>query len=330
MDALVLDAVMLEEHQACRRKLLLSHDYRPLRWRPKVLFDACLRRGVVALSTGRKLRACVAEAQEQFMQSAANPGLDILKGNPYTIAKDWCAMLATILITLSRITLLALREVPAVHLSSQVSWRVLAHADESGVLHRWLTIDHWGESDLYRELHGWRTIGDIVTAGTPMTLHIVEIGQERGGRRASPWARAWRHPRMPGRPLRFRYPTTGTDGWKSVYLADTREVSPEEWVELMWQERMAEELLRHVNVNVPSEDTCSETKRQIMLEAMSVQEALTERGSTPWSVLPMSRGACDGIVPCAFQYVCYADVGTTPESTGLYQIRKTAVLGGSK
>lgn len=322
-----IDARIISEHQSCRRKTLLGHDYRLRRWRTKSLFDACLRRAIFTLSSGADPISVSSDAQAQFMQTAADPGLDLPAGaNPYKIAKDHCAMLSTIIISLSKLILLTLREPRTVALGSSATWHPLSWADESGALHRWITVDRWGTDELAREGHSWYVLGDIAVSRVPMTLHVIEIGQQRKGRRASPWARAWQHPGLPNRKLRFlQKDGTPFHGWKPVYLADVG-MDVGEWVETMWTEGAAQALLHHVEVVVPPNSVCDDTVRQILWEAAAIRELVEERASGGYLAQPMSRGACDaGHVACPFQEICYSVTPVDVLATGLYVPKKQLI-----
>ena len=320
---LVLDATRISEYQACQRKLLLSHDWRVVRWRPKTLFDACLRRGILAMAAGTSAEQTAADVSAFFMQTAANPGLDLTATDPFTLAKDYCAMLDTVLRALARRPLMVLHERPPETLSSALQWRFLAHADDSGTLHRWITADGWRQADLARELHSWWVMGDISVAEVPMVLHVVEIGRLSKGRRASPWARGWKHPAMPSLRMRFvKQDGAALTNWKPHYLADDRDADPDAWVEQMEHEGVTGMLIHHVPVNCPPADVCLQTRAQIMLEARRIDELITERVSSPYSALPMSRNACDGgLVPCPFQDACYTTTPIDLATLGLYQTR---------
>ena len=320
---LTLDAASIGEWQSCRRRYVLSRAWRPLRWRPKALFDACLRQGILAVSQGDLPAPAAAASRSQFLQSAANPGLDITT-NPYLAAKDWCAMLDTILLSLTREGIPSqLAESPPIKLNSMVSWAPLAHV-EGQTLHRWLTLDHWGEEDMIRELHSWRTLGDVAMTKLPMIIHVIEVGQVRNGRRASAWTRAWKHPTMPSLQMRFKGKLPGAfKGWKPLYFSDAH-VEATEWVEQMWKEGAARGLIHHVRVNVPSPAHCVAVEQDILSEAMRIHELSVEQAH--WTAMPMSRNACDQWTPCSFQPICYADGIVQIEKLGNFK-RRLANLG---
>lgn len=315
---LQLDATDLAQYQLCPRQWLLHRSYRPLRWPPRALANAILRQGILDIAGGMPVPEAASAARSQFLQSAANPGLDITT-DPYLAAREWCAMLDSLLRVLAREGLPStLQPIPPVRLSSRVEWLPLAQSD-GHTLHRWLTIDRWDESDLSRELHSWRTLGDVATTRLPMTIHVIEIGQLRSGRRSSPWTRAWKHPTMPSLPMRFRGKAADAfKSWKPVYLMDGK-VSPDAWVEQLWNENAHEGLLHHVQVKPPTDAQAGAVLRDILTESIRMRELVDER--VWWGAVPMHRNACDGWQTCQFQPVCYGD-GAEPESlTGLYQLR---------
>lgn len=334
---MTFDAARLTEYQTCRRRALLNADWRVLRWRPRTLFLACLRHAILKLSAAlgkaplaasaeaSVARVC-ADAKAEFLQAAANPGLEMPKGSdPWTAAKDWCAMLDTIprALALRQGIPALLGDLPPVILAPGLTWTVLSSAI-NGELHRWIALDNWTEEDLSRELHSWHTVGDQAATLLPLTLHVIEIGRLQQQRRASPWARAWRHPAMPSLRLRFRK-SDGKDfeGYKPVYLADYTATSPAAWLEQMERDHAITPLLHEVRVAAPPLPTAAATLAQMRDEGLAWQRLLADREAHPWPSLPMSRAACDGFVPCPWQEACHSHTPSSAllPSLGLYQRR---------
>jgi hypothetical protein len=327
----MIDARSLTTLQSCPRRFLLESDYEVLRWRPKSLLDACLRKGILAISNGGEAAPIAESLKAEFLQVAANPGIEVAYGaNPYVIAKDCCAMLDTILRAAAGWGLPRLGDASPVRLNSSTEWSPLAFAGADGSLHRIITVDRWADDNLSREAHSWYVTGDIAATRREMILHVVEIGQVRNGRRASAWARAWQHPTMPRLKLRFVHRDGTTfKGWKAVYLADRRDLDPDEWVARMDTEGATNALVRHLRIGVPDDAVCDDTLRQMLLEASRANVLLSERSSTPWRALPMSRGACDIIGhPCPWQSACYQSV-TDVASLGLYRVHCSAMVTAS-
>ena len=296
-----INAAALMEWQSCKRKLLL-HDWKRSRWRPKVLFDSCLRKGIVQLSNGVPAEQVASDARSQFLLIAADPGLDII-GDPWRESKDWCAMLEVMLRWLGTQTLPKLSDCPPVPLTGNTEWRISAWTDGER-LHRWVTLAQWDKDALSGELHSWRTIGDIVVTGKPMVLHILEIGQHRNNRHMSSWSRAFYHPGLSS--LRWRFIKPEDTDWKPIYFADQRVMCAEEWVEAARTENALGRLAYEVLVNVPNEMVVEDTKMQMAKEAGAMRDAL--RGGMDYQGFVMSRGACDLYnSPCVYQPVCYSE-----------------------
>ncbi len=296
-----ITAASLQEWQSCRRKLLLR-EWKRQRWRPKALFDSCLRKGIVQLSHGVPVDRAASDARSQFLLIAADPGLDII-GDPWRESKDWCALLEVMLRWMGGQTIVKLADSPPVPLTGSTEWRISAWTDGER-LHRWVTVAQWDQDSLSRELHSWRTIGDIVVTGKPMVLHALELGQYRNGRHLAAWSRAFYHPAMPS--LRWRFIKPEDTTWKSVYFADQRAMAAEEWVEAAKTENALGKLSHEVLVNVPSEMVVEDTKMQMAKEAGAMRDAL--RGGMDYRGFVMSRGACDLYnSPCVYQPVCYSE-----------------------
>lgn len=323
---MVITASDLRSYQTCRRRFLLEREWRVLRWRSASLFRSCLREGVFRLSNGSDASTTVVDMRTRFLSLAANPGLDIVSGDPWTVAQDWAGMLSTVLTAISRLVLLTLsRPTPTGITGCESSWQPLAFADDTGTLHRWITCDAFDEEVLAREAHSWHVIGDMVMCDAPMMLHAIEIGQQRSGRRHSPWARCYKHPIIAGQ-CRFQRPD-GKGGWRKLsgdkwtplWYADQSKPDPETWVRLMDADHVTQSLLHHVSIAQPSARAAIRTKAEISQVAAEIGRSLPHE---PMSE-PMSRTACDPIGgPCPWQHACFRD---TPAEgiadLGLYQIR---------
>lgn len=318
----VIDANSLNTFQECRRKYLLSSQWRSLRWHNKSLLDYCLRQGIFQLSNGGKLEEVASEAKTRYMTIAAqgteNPdGVD-----PYQIALDQCALIETVLEALSRRTLFCLKDVPSARISDEVEWSFLATQDDSGTLHRWVTCSSYDDDFLTRELHSWRIFGDCCAAKQDMKLHVIVIGSILKGRRESYWTRAYQHSHIRGKVKFSKKGGAKLEGdWSKIYLSQTDLYDARSWVDLMEQDQILDTLIHEVEVSLPALQHQHEFRRQVKTEADQMQ-VWQERVENP-RLVPMSRSACDGIVPCPFRPVCYSnDVTMELDGLGLYK-RKT-------
>lgn len=314
---LILDAPKLTIFQRCARRHVLERSWKPSRWHPKTLFDACLRRAILDLSSGKPKEKVADGAVARFMETAANPGLDTVT-DPYVLAKDFTAMLRTILEALSRLTLLAVKMGPTVELSPDLSWRVSAFQDESGLLHRWQTVERADADTLARELHSWHVFGDMAAAQVPMALHLIEVGTQRKGRRHTAWCRCYKHPSLMGYfKFRSKYGAKLQGGWKPVWYADSTTQDPKTWVDLMESDRLS--LIHHVDVKQLSEEHIEQFRQEVAFEAKRMAEL------PHWQDVPRFRPACDWPTVCPFQPVCYSSGVMKIEHLGGFQAIKKSV-----
>jgi hypothetical protein len=313
-----IDAAILHEKQSCLRKANLGHEWNYRLWRAKSLFDVLLRRGILQLSKGIAVAQAAGEAKATFLEKATEPGLDLIGKDPWEASKGWTSLLESVLHGLAKSPLPVLHDPHPAKLTASMEWRFLSWADDSGQLHRWVTVDALDRDALAREMHSWRTVGDLCLSRTPMVLHVIVIGQQRQvGHFASAWTRTWRHPAMPNLRWQFLKPEDSTT-WKPLYLCDIPDISAEEWVEMAWGQGALQPLMQDFLVEEPSEETRMETLRQITLEAVDTKKAIEAH----WHELPMSRGVCDLFVPCVYQPVCHSQELVDIESTGLYVRKK--------
>jgi hypothetical protein len=290
------------------------------------LFNACLRQAIFQISNGSDPAKEIQAARTRFLSAAANPGLDLSEGqDSWVVANDYAGMLATVLTAISRLTLLTLKRVDATPVGSW-QWSPLAWADDSSLLHRWITVDRFDNDTLTREAHGWYVFGDIACCDAPLTLHVIDIGQQRNGRRASAWVRAYKHPAIAHRYKFVRknskgHATSLSDQWIPIYYADQPSPDPETWVDLMDADQVTPTLLHHIPIAQPTEAVRRDTLGQLERLATRMQRMMEERMEPMGE--PMARGQCDGIVPCPWQECCFvpdplnSDIG----ASGLYQIR---------
>ena len=307
---LILNALILSHYQACLRRHALEQLWNVIKIRPHSLFDSCLREGALRLSTGEPAEKVRSEMSTKFVSRATQPGLDLPEGSDsYTIAMDWAGMLSVILTAIAETTQLTLLRL-AEKAFDDFEWQPFAFADESGVLHRWLTVDAWDQAEISRQLHSWYTAGDMAIMDSPMVLHVVLIGQVRKGRRWSPWARAYRDPLIANR-FRFQRKdkTTGqvrslAGEWKPFWYQDQPSPDPDVWLELMKKDGVLEGLIQQANLKEFSKSVRRDTLAQIKelareMDGMDIRDDPMD--------YPMSRGSCDSMVPCPFQGACFRE-----------------------
>lgn len=295
-----LSAPILTTLNRCERRLSIEKTFKVLRVRPKELFDRLLREAVFAISNGANPHDVAEAACTLFLETAARPGLDILS-DPYTISQDFCAMLRTVLESVSREVLLTVKRGGLIKIGDD-QWQLQAFRDDSGVLHRWTSVDSWSEDAQYREMHSWHVFADCAAAGQGMWLHVVEIGRQSRGHQNSPWCRCFKHPAI-AKHFRFRH-TDGSPlegGWKSVFYQDSTDNDPKTWVDLM--QRDGVNLIHHIQIRDPDPGYVKGFRADVPLYAKEISEIPAD-----WQSVRMRRTSCD-VPVCPWQNACYAPPG---------------------
>jgi hypothetical protein len=301
---------LLRIWQSCKRRYFLEAQYRYLPYHPTNLFSACMRKAIFELSSGIPVEQVIQSASNQFISNVKYPGLDLPQGlNTYTIAMDLRATMATILQYLSGLTLLSLHHKAGVQVTQAgiegLTWEFLAGEDESGVLHRWKFTDSLSDDDVLKELHSWEVFGDLVISGSPMTLHLINIGRREGSRRISPWCRAYKSPAINLYRFQKKSGNALEGSWKPIWFSDNIDNDPKVWVELMQNDNAIEPLVRHVDVREPAEPHVKNFYRHLKYELALIRLHLDHVKSDPFQ-LPITRPACDSPYVCPHQEVCYA------------------------
>ncbi len=301
---MILSASSLSTAQRCPRRWRFEAD--PVanglpKWHPRDLFAATLRRAVFELSNGDSKAQVASRAITRYREAATRPGIEA--ADPWIVAGDYCAALTTTLEAICRLTLLALEPGPLIDIGrapdNVTAWQVASFLDQSGELHRWAVLDRLDDDSLFRELHSWAVFGDMAAADAPMTLHVVELGSFRDGRLRSPWARTFKHPAIANH-YRFQTKSGGSlaGKWSTVWYQDAKQ-DPIKWVDLMAADNLS--LISHHQLKQLSPNHISLFRTQALSEFNRLIQLPTD-----WSLIPMSRPACDFPSVCPWQDKCYA------------------------
>ena len=295
---MILNASTLTTFQRCPRAWLQNNLKPNRRWKPRSLFLRTLRRAILRLSGGSDLENVVPIAVSEFLESAANPGLDVER--PFEIAGDFAAILKTVLARVHACKVPSLTVGPTILLSNALKWSCGSALAKDG-LHSWVTVDYLNDESLARLLHSWYVFGDCAATGQPMTLHVIEVGRGGSdGRQHTAWCRAFRHPA-----IAHRFAFQGRDGkhlngdWKPVWFADSRQNDPKVWIELMRRDRV--NLLHDVAVKQVSVEHARQFREQMAIEA----DRMAAIEGKDWRGEPMRRTSCDSPL-CVWQSRCYS------------------------
>ena len=306
---MILSGQSLSVAQACPRRFVLEASEPRGRWHPKALFDATFRQALLALSSGKPKEEVASQATTKFRALAKNPGLATLS-DPWALAQDFCSTLRTLVEALSRLTLPTLKVPEWVPLqegsNGELGWLCGSFADDSGALHRWTSVASLTEDSLAQETHGWPAFGDHCVTRQPTTLHIVEIGSIRAGRRHSPWCKIYKHPAVAGV---WQFQRKGGrnlgERWNPVWFHEASAQSPEKWVDQ--QEKDGLTLIHHFQLKEATPEQQKAALVQIRAEGQRLAALPKD-----FHEIPMSRGACDSPYVCPHQWRCYGEGNAMP------------------
>lgn len=195
----------------------------------------------------------------------------------------------------------------------ETSWEAGVWLDATATrLRRLVLVDNWSENRARSEKHSWRTIGEACVYDMPVVETVLVVGQNRDGRRHSPWSKAWLHPVNQDLRMRKRDGEKFSGKWRPVWREDV-DYNRETWIETMVDDGVVTDVVFEVEIPPPSGIT-----RVKVLDLM--QRKLAEiRGlkATP----DPCPSVCDWPSPCQFVGACW-NFTVPSESNGFIQITR--------
>lgn len=190
-------------------------------------------------------------------------------------------------------------------------------APDGGSLRRIVLVSHWTEARHYSECRSWFSLGEVCHYKMPMQMAVLIIGQERNGKRSSPWVSGFCHPM--NKQLRFRKKSkvateVFNDKWAKILREDHAEISRETWLAAMLQDDVLPEVAFKVDIPVPEE---VQRQRIVDMAARKLEQlyAITEKPEASLSV-------CDWPVKCPFHQCCHVLPERDPnEKNGFVRIQ---------
>lgn len=180
---------------------------------------------------------------------------------------------------------------------SKEPWISSAFLDPSGLrLRRILLVDRWSEERARAESHSWRTIGECVAYDLPLVQTVLVIGQNREGRRHSPWSKAWTHPVNHALRMRKRSGEGFGGKWKGVFREET-EFSREHWIDAMTNDGILGDVAFEVEVPVPEAQAKSKIRHLMEKKLAEIKGLVALPDPCP--------SQCDGLTPCQFVNACW-------------------------
>lgn len=191
-----------------------------------------------------------------------------------------------------------------------------------GELHRIILCSHLDDDSLRSFAHSWKTIGELAALKRSITLTVVIVGAQRGGRRHSAWSKGYQHPVQ--KSLRFapRKRDNGfTGNWTQVWREQTN-YTPEVWLSQMASDEVLQELISSRRIQYNGDDA-----RMVQVGRDLIQIAPMMEGDTDPMSIPMRRSSCDDVVrgACPWQACCYSPTPVGPEAFPHLLDRKSVV-----
>jgi hypothetical protein len=308
---MILDAQTFDTFDRCERRFAFERTHEPRSISPLGLLYAAVEGSLTAADPVQGSKDAIMERTQR---------LDVNAGDlsPISAARHVEAMAEVIALALRSRFGMATR--PESVKIGEHEWRPNVF-ECKGELHRIILASHMDDDSLRSYAHSWGTIGELAALERAITLTVVIIGAQRGGRRHSHWAKAYQHPIQ--RNLRFapRKKDSGfTENWKQVWREQSG-TSAQVWLDQMRNDEVLGELIQSRRINYKGDDErMIQAGRDMLTIAQSMQGAIVEA--------PMRRSSCDelGKGACPFQTVCYSPTAVSPSCfPHLYRERKKVV-----
>jgi len=301
-------AQLLTAYEHCNRSGIWSRDWKKWKISDTEMIQRSIRAGLLSDRPDFNVAS-----GEETMTLSAEPGLDSKEYNLY----DQCVHLAT----LSDILSYAIRKpsekpwlIPEdIRIGDGPMWRSAAYLSPDGAhLRRIALVSNWGDDRHFGECRGWFSMGEICAYNLPMQLVVAVIGQNKGGKRHSPFTKGLQHP--VNKKLKFKKKNNPNEPFKSSWLPvwreDHDEISTESWLQSMLTDTVLEDHLFKVDIPLPNHDAQRKIKDLMSKKLEEIETA---------DILPdQQMSTCDFPIPCVFRNNCHS--GNNP--SGKYGFMK--------
>lgn len=290
---MILDAQQFDTYDRCGRRLAFEREYETRSISPLGLLYAAVEGSLTAPDS-------VQGASDAIMERTQRLDVNVGDLSPLSAVKHIESMAEVIAMAIRSKIGRATRPEP-VKLGDH-EWRSNLF-ECKGELHRIILASHMDDDSLRSYAHSWQTVGELAAMERPITLTVILVGSQRGGRRHSAWSKGFLHPIQ--RNLRFapRKKDSGfTENWKTTWREQSN-IKAEAWLNQMRTDDVLDELITSRKIQYRGDDERMIQARKDMLTiAASIETALSDS--------PMRRSSCDevGRGPCPWQNKCYSAV----------------------
>lgn len=299
-------ADLLTHYETCDRKGFWSKDWQRRRLDATQFLREAIRAGV----TENQREDFGEVAGEKVMELAVDPGMELPPTRPHLHASViHHAALSDALTTALRKPAAPAWTIPPTAVVNGLPWGSSAFLDPSGTrLRRVALVTSWNDDRHYSEIQSWYGMGEVVAYGLPMTMAVLVLGQQRDGRRASPWTKGFLHPQ--NHKLRFRKRARVThevfsDKWEQVWREDRGEISTREWLGAMLEDDVLRDVCFTVDIPLPDR-LVQERIQDIAARKLERLTKLTERPEASMSVCQR----------CPFKGCCHSETPYLPSEKG--------------
>ena len=192
------------------------------------------------------------------------------------------------------------------------TWQPACFLSPDGLhLRRVVLASSWSDDRHYNECRSWFSLGEVCAYGLPMQQAVIVLGQNRSGKRHSPWTKGLRHPK--NKKLRFRKKHDVSqpfkETWLPVWREDFDDISTREWLQTMLEDGVLKDVCFSVEIAVPEKAA----RQKILDLAARKLDALAKAAELP----DPQFTNCNWPKPCAFRAPCHA--GREPQK-GSFQL----------
>jgi hypothetical protein len=303
---MILSAQLFDTMDRCPRRVAFERTHEPRTISPLGLLYAAVEAG---------LTGGVQAGKDAILDITQRLDVNAAELAPMSVVKHVEGMAEVITMALAA-KLGRLKRLEPIPLGGH-QWQSNLFEGRSGDLHRMILASHMDDDSLRSYAHSWGTIGELAALERPLSLLIVIIGAQRGGRRHSAWSKAFQHPIQ--KVIRFapRKRDTGfTENWKTVWR-EMSDFKAEAWLERMRMDEVLPELIvsRCIAFN-PEDERMVQAKRDMLALIPLIETASVDHA--------MRRSSCDelGRGACPWQAVCYSPTSVGADDlTHLYAPR---------
>lgn len=301
---MILTSRLFDTFDRCERRLALERTHELLTISPLGLLYAAVEAAMVAPDPARAASDAVMEITSRLKVNVEN------ELSPISTVRHVQSMAEVIGLALRAKFIVKATKPDLVPLGDD-QWQS-GLFEIRGELYRLILTAHMDDDSLRSFAHSWQTIGELAAMQRRVTLLVVIVGAQHGGRRHSPWAKGWLHP-INKSSLRFA-PRKRDDGFTANWTECWRErttIGAQTWLNRMQADEVLDGLISTRRIVYNGKD-------ERMNQAQWDMGELVPLLATARADAPMRRSSCDevGRGACPWQPYCYSSTPVSLDALG--------------